>query len=336
VADSVRSSETHTDSGVGDFADVQVAVLCGGVGAARFLQGLVQVVPPENISAIVNIADDLDLHGLRISPDIDTIVYTLAGAHSLERGWGLDGESWQAMEMLGRYGGNDWFSLGDRDLGTHLYRTHRLTTGSTLAEVTSSMAEAWDLGLSLLPVTNDRVRTMITTVDHGEIGFQEYFVRLQHSVAVTAVRFDGVEHSEPAPGVLNALEQADVVVVAPSNPVVSIDPILAVPGVRPLLEQRRRSVVAISPIVAGKALKGPADRLLGELGREASVEAVGRWYAGLIGTLVIDAVDADQAEKIEAQADPGEPLKVISTDTIMSRPGVAADLAKKSVGAVIG
>ncbi len=312
-----------------DNAPPRVTVLCGGVGAARFLAGLVDVLPPSNITAVVNVADDVELHGLRISPDIDTIIYTLSGAHSVERGWGLEGETWQAMEMLGRYGGDDWFSLGDRDLGTHLFRTHQLSQGATLAEVTASLASSWGLELQLLPVTNDPVRTMITTVDHGEVGFQEYFVRLRHNVPVTAVRFAGAEDAEPAPGVLEALEGADVVVVAPSNPVVSIDPILAIPGVRDVLARRRRSVVAISPIVAGKALKGPADRLLAELGRESSVEAVGRWYGGLIATLIIDAADAEQADKIRAQG-----LNVVCTDTIMSRPGVAAALAQQALDAV--
>lgn len=308
-----------------------VAVLCGGVGAARFLNGLVEVVPPSNITAVVNVADDVTLHGLRISPDIDTIVYTLAGAHSVERGWGLDGETWQAMDMLGRYGGQDWFSLGDRDLGTHLFRTDELNLGRTLSEVTAAITRAWDLDLTILPVTDDRLRTMITTVDEGEIGFQEYFVRRRHEVAVTAVRFDGAADARPAPGVLEALSTSDIVVIAPSNPVVSIDPILAVPGVRDALTARLGSVVAVSPIVGGRALKGPADRLLVELGRDASVEAVGRWYAGVASVLVIDDTDADEAEKLEGQG-----MKVVVTDTIMGRPGVAASLARATINAGLG
>lgn len=306
-----------------------VAVLCGGVGAARFLRGLVEVVAPSAITAVVNVADDVTLHGLRISPDIDTIVYTLAGAHSVERGWGLDGETWQAMDMLGRYGGQDWFSLGDRDLGTHLFRTDELNRGRSLSEVTADIVRAWDLELTLLPVTNDRLRTMITTVDEGEIGFQEYFVRRRHDVAVTAVRFDGAAEARPAPGVLEALSISDVVVIAPSNPVVSIDPILAVPGVRDALAARSGTVVAISPIVGGRALKGPADRLLVELGRQASVEAVGRWYTGIASVLVIDEIDAEQTEKLEGQG-----MRVVVTDTIMARPGVAASLALAALNAV--
>ncbi|MBK5223753.1 MAG: 2-phospho-L-lactate transferase, partial [Acidimicrobiia bacterium] len=239
---------------------MNVAVLAGGVGAARFLGGLVDVVEPPDITVVANVADDIELHGLRISPDLDTVTYTLAGATDAERGWGLAGETWQAMEGLRRYGGVDWFNLGDRDLGTHLYRTQRLADGATLTEVTGEIARAWGLALRLLPVTEDPVRTMVTVVDEGEIGFQEYFVRRHHDVAVTAVRFAGITAAAPAPGVLDALGSADVVVIAPSNPIVSIGPVIAVPGVRDAVAARRDHVVAISPIVGGKALKGPADR----------------------------------------------------------------------------
>jgi LPPG:FO 2-phospho-L-lactate transferase len=199
---------------------VRVAVLCGGVGAARFLAGLLQVVEPTDVTAIVNTGDDVILHGLHISPDLDTVTYTLAGATDAERGWGLAGETWQAMEGLRRYGGVDWFNLGDRDLATHLYRTHRLSEGAGLAEVTAEIASAWGLSLQVLPVTEDPLRTMVTVADEGEIGFQEYFVRRQHSVAVTSVRFAGADDARPGPGVLDALSDADVVVIAPSNPVV--------------------------------------------------------------------------------------------------------------------
>lgn len=276
------------------------AVICGGVGAARLLRGLTRLITGDRLIAIVNVGDDLELHGLHISPDLDTITYTLADAVSPERGWGLDGETWQAMDMVGRYGGIDWFNLGDRDLGTHLYRTHLLHTGATLTEATAAVIAGWDLDLTVLPVTNDRLRTMVTTTTEGEIGFQEYFVRLQHGVPVTSVRFDGASSTTPAPGVLDAIRSADHVIVAPSNPVVSIDPVLAVPGVREALADRRSSVVAVSPIVGGKALKGPADRLLVELGREASALAVAEWYRDIVGVLVIDDVDRHHAPAIEA------------------------------------
>jgi LPPG:FO 2-phospho-L-lactate transferase len=302
---------------------VPTAVLCGGVGAARLLRGLIQLVAGPELVAIVNVGDDTELHGLHISPDLDTIIYTLADAVSAERGWGLEGETWQAMEMLGRYGGVDWFALGDRDLGTHLYRTHRLRQGAALHQVSAEMAAAWHLDLVLLPVTDDRLRTLVTTVDEGEIPFQEYFVRRHHDVAVTAVRFDGAATARPAPGVLDALAGADRIVVAPSNPVVSIDPVLAVPGVAAVLAARREDVVAVSPIIGGKALKGPADRLLVELGREASATAVAEWYRHVIGTLVVDPVDADLAPAIEAHG-----VRCVVAPTIMSDAAKAAGLAR--------
>lgn len=304
-----------------------VAIVCGGVGAARLLVGLQRVVPPRAITAIANVGDDLELHGLHISPDLDTIVYTTSGAVSTERGWGLEGESWQAMTMLGRYGGADWFSLGDRDLGTHLFRTQRLADGATLAEVTAEIAAAWELGFNLLPVTNDRLRTMVKPVDSGEISFQEYFVGRQHDVAVTAVRFDGAASTTPAPGVLEALHQADHIIIAPSNPVVSIDPVLAVPGVRNALIERRKNVTTVSPIIGGKALKGPADRLLQELGHESSVLGVGRWYQDLTGTLIIDTVDADHQTALEALG-----IDIVVMPTIMSSPEVTDRLAAACVG----
>ncbi len=299
-----------------------VAVLCGGVGAARLLTGLMEVVAPDELTAVVNVGDDMELHGLHISPDLDTVVYTVSGQVSTERGWGLAGETWQAMDMVRRYGGADWFSLGDRDLGTHLFRTDQLTRGRPLHAVTADIAAAWDIRFRILPVTDDRLRTMVTTVDEGEISFQEYFVGLAHSVPVTSVRFDGAAAAEPAPGVLAAIEGAERVIVAPSNPAVSIDPILAVPGVADALRRRRRSVIAVSPIVAGAALKGPADRLLVELGREASVLGVAQWYEDLVGTLVVDEADRESCPAIE-QLDMG----AVATDTIMADRSVTRALA---------
>lgn len=311
---------------------MSVVVLCGGVGAAKLLNGLQRVVPSAELVAIGNVGDDLELHGLHVSPDLDTIVYTTSGAVSRERGWGLEGETWQAMESLGRYrdgpdGALDWFSLGDRDLGTHLYRTSRLRQGATLSEVTAEIASAWGLGFELRPVTDDRLRTLVTTVDEGEISFQEYFVRRQHSVPVSAVRFDGAEQARPAPGILEALDSADRIIVAPSNPVVSIDPLLAVPGVREAVAARRHDVVAVSPIIGGKALKGPADRLLEELDRDPSVVGVAEWYRDLVGTLFVDTVDREQLGAIE---DLG--LRAVATNTIMSEPAVTDALARSLLG----
>jgi len=300
-----------------------ITVLAGGVGAARLLAGLIQVVDPAELTAVVNTGDDLVLHGLEISPDLDTVTYTLAGAIDPERGWGLAGESWQAMESLRRFGGDAWFNLGDRDLGTHLYRTTRRREGATLSEVTAEITAAWGLGLRLLPVTDDPLQTRVTVETDGEIGFQEYFVQRQHSVAVSAVRFDGAAKAAPAPGVLDAIASAGRVVIAPSNPIVSIGPLLAVPGVRDAVVARRDDVVAVSPIVAGAALKGPADRLMTELGHEASVVGVARIYAELAGTLIIDEADAELADAVEAEG-----VRCVVAPTIMSSPQRSAALAR--------
>jgi len=304
-------------------------VLAGGVGAARFLSGLVQVVDPSTVTAIVNVGDDTVLHGLHISPDIDTVTYTLAGAINPDAGWGLRDETWKAMDMVAHYGGPSWFRLGDRDLGTHLYRTGRLSEGASLTTVTAEIAQAWGLTMRLLPATNDRLRTMVTVADEGEIGFQDYFVGRQHSVPVTGLRFDGANNAQPAPGVLDAIERADVVVIAPSNPLVSISPVLAVRGIRAAVLAARARVVAISPIVAGVALKGPADRMLRELGHEASVVGVARLYAALASVLVIDEADATSAPEVEATG-----MRCIVVPTIMSSPEAAAALARATLAAV--
>jgi LPPG:FO 2-phospho-L-lactate transferase len=307
--------------------DGSVTVVAGGVGAARMLAALLEVVPADRVTAVANVGDDLVLHGLHISPDLDTVTYTLAGQINPDTGWGLAGETWQAMETLGRYGGVDWFNLGDRDLGTHLYRTHRLQQGASLTEVTAEIGRAWGLGIRLLPVTDDRLRTMVTLAEGPDAGrevtFQEYFVQRRHGVAVSRVRFDGAEQARPGPAVLDALDGATRVVVAPSNPVVSIDPVLAVPGVRDRLASARDRVVAVSPIVAGAALKGPADRLLRELGHEATVVGIARWYAPLAARLVIDEADAGLADAVAAEG-----IEPVVTRTIMKEPGVAASLAR--------
>jgi len=300
-----------------------IVVLSGGVGAARFLSGLVQVVDPAEITAVVNTGDDTVLHGLHISPDIDTVTYTLAGAVNPVTGWGLTGETWAAMSALERLGGASWFRLGDGDLGTHLYRTGRLAEGATLSEVTAEVARAWNLSLRIVPVTNDRLRTRLRLVDGEEVEFQDYFVRLRHSVPVSAVRFDGAAQARPAPGVLEALGEADLVVVAPSNPVVSIAPIVAVPGVREVLESRRESVVAISPIIAGAALKGPADRLLTELTGASSVTSVARLISPWAATLVIDVVDKDLVGEVEAEG-----VHAVVAPTVMHDRDASAELAR--------
>jgi LPPG:FO 2-phospho-L-lactate transferase len=287
------------------------------------LTGLVRVRPPATITAVVNVADDVELHGLRISPDLDTVTYTVGGAIDPERGWGLAGETWRAMEALRRFpGARSWFNLGDQDLATHLFRTDRLRAGATLTEVTAEITAAFGLGLRVLPVSDDRVETRVTTAE-GEIGFQEYFVQRQHDVAVSEVRFLGADSARPGPDVLTAIAEAERVVVAPSNPIVSIGPVLAVPGVRDAVEQRRDDVVAVSPIIAGAALKGPADRLLRELGHDPSVVGVARLYAQLAGTLVIDEADADLAPEVEAEG-----LRCVVAPTIMRDPAATEALAE--------
>jgi len=305
-----------------------VVVLAGGVGAARLLAGMVRVVPPAEITAVVNVADDTVLHGLAVSPDLDTVVYTVAGAIDPVRGWGLRDESWQAMATLGRYGGATWFSLGDRDLGTHLYRTARRAEGARLSEVTGEIARAWGLELDVRPVSDDPVRTVLTLAGSGEeVAFQDYFVRLRHAVAVSAVRFDGAAAARPALGVLEAIAAANALVVAPSNPIVSIGPVMAVPGVAEAVTARRDAVVAVSPLVGGRALKGPADRLMRELGHEDSVVGVAKLYAPFAGTLVIDEVDAEHAEAVRALG-----LRCVVTDTIMRDPAAAAALCEVALG----
>jgi LPPG:FO 2-phospho-L-lactate transferase len=309
-----------------------IAVVSGGVGAARLLAGLQQVVDPATISAVVNVGDDTVLHGLSISPDLDTITYTLAGAIDPERGWGLAGETWHAMEALERFSaarpagstaGGTWFGLGDRDLATHLYRTHRLREGARLTEVTSEVARAYGVALRLLPVTDDPMRTMVEVAGAGEIGFQDYFVRRRHQVPITGVRFGGADAARPTPEAVAALTDAELVVIAPSNPIVSIGPVLAVPGVRALVEDARARVVAVSPIVGGRALKGPADRMLAELGHPVSVTGIARLYRDLAGTLVIDECDSELAGDVEAEG-----IRCIVTDTVMRTPEVSAALGR--------
>ncbi len=318
---------------------LMITVLAGGVGAARLLAGLVRVHPAADLTAVVNVGDDVVLHGLHISPDLDTVTYTLAGAIDPERGWGLAGETWQAMATLGRYGGAAWFNLGDRDLGTHLFRTQRLDEGATLTEVTAEIARGWDLELALLPATDDALRTRVTVLDpdpavpgatiEREVGFQEYFVQRQHGVPVTAVRFDGAASARPGPEVLASIAGADAVVIAPSNPIVSIGPVLAVPGIRAAVEARRDRTVAVSPIIAGAALKGPADRMLRELGHESTVVGVARLYAPLAATLVIDEADAASAAAVEAEG-----LRCVVAPTVMHGPTEAAALGTTVLAAV--
>lgn len=307
----------------------RIAVICGGVGAARFLRGLVDVVDPASITAVVNVADDMILHGLAISPDIDTITYTLADAIDPVRGWGLRNETWTAMEALGRYGDRNWFGLGDKDLATHLQRTARLDEGATLTEVTAEIASAWDVGLSIVPVTNDRVSTRVTRADTGEeISFQEYFVGLAHDVAVSEVRFNNIEHAAVTPTAATAITEADALIIAPSNPIVSIAPVLAVPGVLDAIADRQGPTIAVSPIIGGQALKGPAANMLHELGHQADSTGVAQLWSDIIDVLLIDDADAALSHAISQTG-----VVPYVTDTIMATPERRARLARTVLSA---
>jgi LPPG:FO 2-phospho-L-lactate transferase len=309
-----------------------LVALAGGVGAARMLAGLIAVMDPHEIVAIVNTGDDVVLHGLHISPDLDTVTYTLAGAINPETGWGLAGESWAAMDALAAYGDGQaaWFRLGDRDLGTHLYRTNRLAAGASLSQITTEIGQRWGVAVRIRPMSDDPVETRVTVAGR-EIGFQDYFVGLHHDVAVEKIAFRGATGARPAPGVIDAIGAAERIVICPSNPIVSIGPILAVPGIREAMAARRDDTIAVSPIVGGRALKGPADHMLAELGHEVSVVGIARIYAALASTLVIDDADAELAPAVEAEG-----MTCIVSATIMSAAPEAAALARVVLTCDIG
>ena len=309
----------------------RIVVLCGGVGAAKLLQGLVKVVAPNSVTAIVNTGDDLSLHGLHICPDIDTVIYTLGNEINPDTGWGLRDEGWRAMDMVAMYGGIDWFRLGDRDIGTHLFRTQRLSEGATLSEVTREIAAKWGVGVNVIPMSNDPVRTIVTTVRGEDLNFQDYFVRLAHDVEIASIKFQGHETAHPAPELISEILEADIILVAPSNPLVSIAPILSIAGIRDALQKRRKDVIAISGIIGGKALKGPAGRLLNELGYEASAAAVAEIYKDIAGTFVIDDVDEHERKRIQELG-----LNCIITDTVMTNSTKAADLCRTTFEEITG
>lgn len=313
-----------------------VAVVSGGVGAARMLRAISGVVPADRIAAVVNTGDDTVMHGLTICPDLDTITYTLGDAIDTCRGWGLRDESWRAIGALERFqpvrpegsaAGDNWFNLGDRDLATHLYRTTRLREGASLTTIADEVRRAFDVDVRLLPMSDERIATRVRLVDGDWVDFQDYFVRLHHDVAVSDVRFvaDGATLTEPA---RVALTDAGTVVIAPSNPIVSIGPVRQLPGVDELLAARRESVVAVSPIVGGAALKGPADRLLRELGHEPSVAGVARLYAPIASTLIIDPADESLAGDVEAAG-----MRCVVTPSVMSTSEVATQLARVTLAA---
>ena len=307
---------------------MRIAVLAGGVGGARFVQALTEVVRPSDLTVIANVGDDLEVHGLHVSPDLDTLLYTLAGLGDEERGWGRADETWNARDTIERLGGETWFQLGDRDLGLHLVRTDALRRGEPLSAVTERIARAVGLQLALLPATDDRLRTRIRT-PAGEFEFQEWFVARGHADRVDQVVYDGAADVTPAPGVLEALEAAELIAIAPSNPFVSIGPILAVDEIRALVERRRERVVAVSPLIGGRAVKGPAEAMFQSLAGGTGAAQVTDCYKGLIGALVIDEADADDAAAVAERG-----VRPLVTRTLMSEPDARAELVETVLGLV--
>ena len=276
-----------------------VVVLVGGVGGAKLALGLAHVLPPEALTIIVNTADDFEHLGLHVSPDLDTVMYALADLANPVTGWGVADDSLQAMEMVARLGGPDWFKLGDRDLGTNLMRTMLLRSGKTLTEVTAHIAQRLGIAPQLLPMTDHPVRTHVDT-DRGTLAFQEYFVRERWQPVVSAIRFQGASDASASREVNSALEHATMILFGPSNPYLSIDPILAVPGIRTQIEQSSAPCVAVSPIIGGQAVKGPAAKLMAELGADISPTGIAAHFAGLLDGIILDDVDEKECKKIEA------------------------------------
>jgi LPPG:FO 2-phospho-L-lactate transferase len=305
---------------------VKVVALSGGVGGARFVRGLVDVTDPASLTVVVNVGDDLEVLGLHVSPDLDSVVYALAGLNDQERGWGRADETWNALATVADLDGESWFRLGDRDLGLHLVRTQALARGTPLSEVTARIRTMLGIRAELLPATDDRLRTWIAT-PAGEFPFQEWFVARGHLDDVDGLRFEGAETAAPAPGVIEAIADADLLLVAPSNPYVSIAPIVAVPALRAALERRRVPCVAVSPLIGGRAVKGPADRMLARLAGGVSPRHVAGCYAGLVDALVVDEADAGDLGGL------GD-VRPVVTRTLMSGPAARRRLAEAALGAV--
>jgi LPPG:FO 2-phospho-L-lactate transferase len=289
-----------------------VVALAGGVGAARFLDGLTRVLAPERIFIVGNTADDAEIHGLHISPDLDTVTYTLAGLADPKRGWGIRGDSFRCLEALGRLGAETWFQLGDRDLAMHLHRTERLRQGATLTDITAEITAALGVRSRIVPMSDDRTRTRICT-PAGELEFQTYFVKRRARDKVLKVRFEGASEATPARGVIEAIAAAEAIVLCPSNPFISIGPILAVRGIREALQRRKDRVLAISPIVGGRALKGPAAHMMKSMRLRPAAVEVARLYADFVGIFVLDEVDHKQAALIEKIG-----MRPVVTNTVMS------------------
>lgn len=299
---------------------MKITALAGGVGGAKLAAGLQDRLDDGALTVVVNTGDDFTHLGLRICPDLDTVCYTLAGIANLEYGWGRAGETFRALAEIERLGGPAWFRLGDLDLATHLERTRRLNAGEPLSQVCAELCARWGVRARVLPMSDQETPTLVITRAHGELPFQEYFVRLRCEPPVAGFRFDHIETAEAAPGVLDAIHAAHAVVICPSNPWVSIAPILAVPGIRAALDQK--IVLAVSPIIAGKAIKGPAAKMYAELGIEPSAQAVAQGYGSLLSGFVLDALDAGQAVALEKAG-----LKTLVTNTVMSSAAERAQLA---------
>jgi LPPG:FO 2-phospho-L-lactate transferase len=302
---------------------MRVCALAGGVGGAKLAAGLEAVLPPGDLAVVVNTADDFDLWGLHVCPDLDTVMYTLAGIANPDTGWGIEDESFAALGMLARYGEDTWFKLGDRDLATHILRTSRLRAGETLTGIFADLSRALGVKSVILPMCDEPVATVLETPS-GPLEFQEYFVRRGQRDEVLGVELRGIEDARPTDAVLGAIAGADLVVFCPSNPVVSIGPILAVPGMRKALLSSSAPKIAVSPIVGGRALKGPADRMLASLGQEVSSAGVARMYEGLVDAMVIDRVDEGERSGIEALG-----MRVLATDAIMRDARDRARLARE-------
>ena len=288
-----------------------IAALAGGVGAARFLTGLTRLVKEEDLSVIVNTGDDIELFGLHISPDVDIVTYTLAGIVDEAKGWGIRGDTFRCLNMLKKHGLDTWFGLGDRDLATHLYRTHRLKQGFTLKQITDEVCDVLRLKIKVLPMTNDKFETKITT-KKGSMHFEEYFVREKAKDEIQGIEFAGATTANPSPGVLDTILDADTVVVCPSNPIVSIGTILSVGGVRDALKRTNARVVGVSPIVDGLPIKGPADKMLRCFGLEVSAFGVAKFYSDFLDEFVIDVKDGKEKNRIEKLG-----IKVKATNTVM-------------------
>ncbi len=293
------------------------------MGAAKFIRGLVRRIDPERLAVVVNTGDDETFYGLHVSPDIDTVTYTLAGVVSRAHGWGLDGESFNVLRALARFYGEPWFALGDRDLATHLYRTDRMRHGAPLSRVTAEIATAFAVKSAIIPMSDDRVRTFVKLRGQRAVPFQEYFVRGRARGAVEKIELRGIASARPNPAGLRAIAKSAAVILAPSNPFVSLGPILKLTGVRAALRRVKRRVAAISPIVGGKTIKGPADKMLRGLGMEVSPLGVARLYRDIAGLFVLDNADRRYLEPIERLG-----MRAMATDTIMSTPERAAALAE--------